>query len=58
MKIEILDDVAARIGFSEAEMLEILVVSRYKKQKNQWGWGWKNPWWPGNGISRSFGAVR
>ncbi len=33
MKIEIPDDVAARIGFSETEMLEFLAVSLYKKQK-------------------------
>lgn len=33
MKIEIPDDVAATIGFSETEMLEFLAVSLYKKQK-------------------------
>ena len=33
MKIEIPDDIASRIGFSETEMLEFLAVSLYKKQK-------------------------
>ena len=33
MKIEIPDDVAATIGFSETEMLEFLAISLYKKQK-------------------------
>ncbi len=33
MNIEIPDDVVARIGFSEAEMLEFLAVALYKKQK-------------------------
>jgi len=43
MKIEIPDDVAVRIGFSETEMLEFLAISLYKKQKLT-GLGWENSW--------------
>ncbi len=42
MKIAIPDDSASRIGFSEAEMLEFLAVSLYKKQKINGVRRWKN----------------